>query len=1201
MLRALLLASALLLPACGDPDRDGDGYSPADGDCNDDDSLIHPSADEICDGVDNDCNGSVDDDAVDAPTWYTDSDGDSFGDPATAFRSCEAEAGELVENGLDCDDDDRDISPLALEYCDGIDNDCNDVIDDDYAEDALTWYVDADEDGYGNPGYTTEACDLPDGYVANHDDCDDGEGAAWPGNDEVCDGIDNDCNGMIDDGPLDPVAWYRDADEDGYGDPKDTILTCTPPEGYVADGTDCDDGDATVHPDAPEYCDTIDNDCDGFVDEDGLDPYPFYLDADGDGFGDPAITVEDCAPPEGYADNPDDCDDTDPAVHPGADEMCNGYDDDCDAMVDEDAVDAPTWYYDSDGDGYGNPLDSVVACDAPRRYVADATDCNDLDRSSYPGAPETCDGEDNDCDGSTDEDAVDASTFWADADGDGYGDAAVTVEACDIPEGYASNDDDCDDTNADVFPGADEYCNGYDDDCDDDVDEATAVDATTWYLDYDSDGYGSSEVTRIACDEPSGYVSNADDCNDRRADIYPDAPEYCDDDDNDCDGEVDEGTPLDAETWYADTDGDGYGDPDTSTVSCDRPAGFEDNGDDCDDSDGNVFPGANEYCNGYDDDCDGEVDERSALDVTAWYLDNDGDGYGNSAYVTYACDEPDGYGPEFGDCDDTDPAIHPGATEVCDYDDNDCDGVVDESDAVDADTWYVDADEDGYGDPDSTTRACTQPEGYVSTDSDCDDSDATTHPGAEEICNDGVDNDCDDAFGACVMDLDAADAIFVGETYADYAGGSVAAGSDIDGDGYDDLLIGAEYRDDGTATDAGATYLFYGPISAGTIDLSLADNILVGEAASDQSSTDLSISGDVNGDAIADLLISGKRNAAGIGSSTGAAYLFWGPVSATATSLLEHDVKISGNSTWDYTGINLEFAGDLNNDGYDDVLVGANADDAYGANAGTVYVKLGPITADLSVDSADYTFGGETAYDAAGIPASGGDVDGDGCDDLLVGVPNQDLGGATTDAGAVYLMYAEGLASGSLGSVYDVHFYGSDGDRLGARVGPGGDLDDDGYDDILMSATLADGGANNGGALYVVYGPVAAGSYLASTASSMTFYGDEANGQLGGSVDGAYDYDEDGAVDLLASGQYTDANTGWTYLFLSPAEGTWYGSDADATWRGEEDDDYAGGAAAFAGNIEGAGTMDAVLIGAKGNDRGGAAAGAAYLVYGRSE
>ncbi len=1201
MLRLLLLASVLLLPACGGADHDGDGFSEKDGDCNDDDSLVNPDADEVCDGVDNDCDGEVDDEPVDAPIWYTDSDGDGFGDPATGFAACDADAGELVDNGLDCDDDDPAVNPLAIESCDGIDNDCNGTTDDGYAEDALTWYADADADGYGTPVYTTEACDQPDGYVGNPDDCDDSEPAAWPGADETCDGIDNDCNGEIDDGVLDPVTWYRDADGDGYGDPDDTILTCTPPEGYVLDGTDCDDGDDTVHPDAREYCDTLDNDCDGEIDEDGTDPYTFYIDADGDGYGDPSVTAEDCLPPEGFADNPDDCDDADPDVHPGADEYCNGVDEDCDGFIDDHALDESIWYYDADADGYGDALNTTTACDRPARHVADDTDCNDLDRNTHPGAPETCDGEDNDCDVEIDEDAVDASTFWADTDGDGYGDSAVSIEACEGIEGYTSNDDDCDDTDPAIHPGADESCNDVDDDCDGTTDEASAIDATTWYLDYDSDGYGSSAVTRIACDEPSGYTSNADDCNDRRADIYPDAPEYCDGDDNDCDGETDEESAVDAGTWYADRDGDGYGDPASSAVACSRPAGYEDNGDDCDDGDPNVFPDANEYCNGYDDDCDGEVDERSALDVTAWYLDRDGDGYGNAAYVTYACDEPEGYGPEFGDCDDTDAAINPGAVEMCDSDDNDCDGVVDEDDAADASTWYADTDRDGYGDPTTTTTACTRPSGYVATDDDCDDGEATTHPGAEEVCNDGVDNDCDGVFGPCVLDLDAADVIFAGEAYADYAGTSVAAGADIDDDGYDDLLIGAEFRDEGSDTDAGATYLFYGPVAEGAIDLSAADNILVGEDASDQSSTALAMGGDVDGDGISDLLIAAKKNTAGIGIATGAAYLFYGPVSASADSLADADVKIGGNSAWDYTGITLDFAGDIDDDGYEDLLVCATTDDAYGANAGTVFVIRGPIASDMSVNSADYTLGGETAYDSTGLPSSASDVDGDGQDDILVGAPNQDLGGTTSDAGKAYLVYADGLTSGSLGTVYDAYFYGASGDRLGTRVGSAGDVDDDGYGDILLSANLADGGANNGGAVYVVYGPVSAGSYLASSEASMTFYGEESNGHLGTAVQGGYDYDGDGVHDLLAGAPDTDGNAGWTYLFLSPTDGTWYSSEADATFRGEDASDYAGATVAFAGNVEGAGGDDAILIGARGSDRGGAESGAAYLIYGLSE
>jgi hypothetical protein len=145
-----------------------------------------------------------------------------------------------------------------------------------------------------------------------------------------------------------------------------------------------------------------------------------------------------------------DCDDTRDLSNPGATEYCNGYDDNCDGRVDEDtAVDATTWYADIDGDGYGNGAASDVECTAPAGYVADSTDCDDRDATSHPGGIEVCDGADNDCNGLVDDAPTDGTTYYADDDGDGFGDAGNTVSECALPSGYVENAHDCNDSNGD--------------------------------------------------------------------------------------------------------------------------------------------------------------------------------------------------------------------------------------------------------------------------------------------------------------------------------------------------------------------------------------------------------------------------------------------------------------------------------------------------------------------------------------------------------------------------------------------------------------------------------------------------------------------------------------------------------------------------------------------------------------------------------
>ena len=373
-------------------------------------------------------------------------------------------------------------------------------------------------------------------------------------------------------------------------------------DGWDAD-EDCADDDATIHPDAEDVCDGIDNDCDGVVDEDGAATY--WADDDADGFGDPAVTVEDCTRPEGYASNDDDCDDTRAEAFPGKPESCDGVDNDCDGVVDDDAADARTYWTDADGDGYGDTAAPIEACDPPEDASTNDDDCDDADASVHPGATEVCNDRDDDCDTRVDEGAK--RTYYQDADGDGWGTDEVTRLACDLEEGWAVFNGDCDDADPGIRPDAAETCDGVDQDCDDEVDEEP-VDGPTWYADADGDGYGDAGATTTSCDlPPEGYVADATDCDDADAGIHPDASEWCDGIDNDCDGEVDDDVVTGE--WYADDDGDGYGNALDATTDCVAPDGYVADATDCDDEDAEVHPGADETCDGADDDCDGSVDE----------------------------------------------------------------------------------------------------------------------------------------------------------------------------------------------------------------------------------------------------------------------------------------------------------------------------------------------------------------------------------------------------------------------------------------------------------------------------------------------------------------------------------------------------------------------------------------------------------------
>lgn len=563
--------------------------------------------------------------------------------------------------------------------------------------------------------------------------------------------------------------------------------------------------------------------------------------------------------------------------------------------------------------------------------------------------------------------------------------------------------------------------------------------------------------------------------------------------------------------WYADRDADGYGDPGSRVLSDSAPSGMVVNRLDCDDEDADIYPGAPEYCDGRDENCDGEID-NDAIDEVAWYLDEDGDGYGLESSERYACTQGDGYAFQSGDCDDANPEASPGEEEICgDGFDNDCSGSDGRCrpegwvELANVESMWIGAEEgDFIGE-------------WLSTGPD------VTGDGEPDILIGATQRwaSSSQAGGAYIISQVSAGMHRVGEVGVRiwgeeyrWGGWRVLLLPDLSGDDVGEVVFPANRYDEAC--------VFYGPILDDRLASQADACIQMESGISSEFGYAAAFAGDQSGDGVGDLVVTGTGNIQenGVWSSwVGRAYVFYGPLRdgmdagrADARLMVDH---ANANA---YFGRSV-CSGDITADGVSELVLGAPMLGSEWVpsylEGGLVFVVEGPVEGDLRLDDGQGNglggaslWRGESFHARAGDSVScGRDVNGDGREDVLVAAPDSDEG---YGVGRVYLLLDPASGDHSLAEA-DWRF-SDENTMYGASVSLMSDMDGDGFSDVLIGSPASE--PDEAGRVLVFYGGDFAGQATPDAADA-TVVGDPSAGTVGTQVTGGADLDGDGFEDAL--------------------------------------------------------------------------------------